>query len=284
VDFMHAARVKRGLGQWAVRIFLLFIVVLTLYPVVWNIYSSFKTNTEFLGNPFTLPQGFAWDNYVRAWSKANIGINFLNSVYSVIILLAVMVVCVVPCSYVLARYKFFGSGAMLGLFMAAIFIKATYIITPLFLQMSSIGLTEKLLPYAILYAVTQFPFSIFLMTGYMRAIPRDFEEAASIDGCGNFRILTQIIAPMAKPGIMTVCMLSAMAIWNEYPVALVMLTQEDIMTVPIGLARLYERQRYATDWGALFAALVIVMIPTIILFSVGQRYLIEGVSAGGVKG
>ena len=281
---MHAARVKRGLGQWAVRIFLLFIVVLTLYPVVWNIYSSFKTNTEFLGNPFTLPQGFAWDNYVRAWSKANIGINFLNSVYSVIILLAVMVVCVVPCSYVLARYKFFGSGAMLGLFMAAIFIKATYIITPLFLQMSSIGLTEKLLPYAILYAVTQFPFSIFLMTGYMRAIPRDFEEAASIDGCGNFRILTQIIAPMAKPGIMTVCMLSAMAIWNEYPVALVMLTQEDIMTVPIGLARLYERQRYATDWGALFAALVIVMIPTIILFSVGQRYLIEGVSAGGVKG
>jgi len=281
---MRTARSKTSLGQWASRIFLLFVTVLTLYPVVWNIYSSLKTNTEFLGNPFSLPQGLAWDNYARAWSSANIGVNFLNSAYAVAILLVVMVVCVIPCSYVLARYKFFGSGAMLGMFMAAIFIKATYIMTPLFLQMNSLGLTEKLVPYAVVYSVTQFPFSIFLMTGFMRAIPRDFEEAAGIDGCGNFRILTKIIAPMATPGIMTVCMLSAIAIWNEYPVALVMLTQEKIMTVPIGLARLYEQQRYATDWGALFAALVIVLIPTIALFSVGQRYLIEGVSAGGIKG
>lgn len=281
---MQTARPKFSLGKWASRIFLLFVTVLTLYPVVWNMYSSLKTNTEFLGSPFSLPQGFAWDNYARAWSRANIGVNFLNSAYAVVILLVVVIVCVIPCSYALARYKFFGSGAMLGMFMAAIFIKATYIMTPLFLQMNSLGLTEKLVPYAILYAVTQFPFSIFLMTGFMRAIPRDYEEAASIDGCGNFRLLTQIIAPMAKPGIMTVCMLSAMAIWNEYPVALVMLTQEKTMTLPIGLARLYEQQRYATDWGALFAALVIVMIPTIILFSIGQRYLIEGVSAGGVKG
>jgi N-acetylglucosamine transport system permease protein len=263
---------------------LLFVTVLTLYPVLWNIYSSLKTNTEFLGNPFSLPQGFAWDNYARAWSKANIGVNFFNSAYAVVVLIAVVVVCVIPCSYALARYKFFGSGAMLGLFMAAIFIKATYIMTPLFLQMSGLGLNEKLAPYAVLYAVTHFPFYIFLMTGFMRAIPRDFEEAANMDGCGNFRVLTQIIAPMAKPGIMTVCMLSAIAIWNEYPVALVMLTQDKVMTLPVGLARLYEQQRYATDWGALFAALVIVLVPTLILFSIGQRYLIEGVSAGGVKG
>ena len=281
---MHAARFKAGFGRWASRIFLLIVTVLTLYPVVWNLYSAFKTNTEFLGNPLALPQGFAWDNFERAWSKASIGVNFMNSVYGVVILLAVVIVCVIPCAYVLARYRFFGSNAMLGLFMAAVFIRATYIMAPLFLQMNSLRLTEMVVPYAVLCAVTQFPFSIFLMTGFMRSIPRDFEEAAGIDGCGNFRILTQIIAPMAKPGIMTVCMLSAMAIWNEYPVALVMLTRETNMTLPIGLARLYERQRYATDWGALFAALMIVLIPTVIFYSIGQRYLIEGVSAGGVKG
>ena len=278
-------KAKSTVIRWVMRLLLLTVTVITLFPVIWNAYSSLKTNAEFLGNPFSLPSGFAWDNFVRAWDVANIAGNFFNSIYVVIITLAVIIVCVIPCSYCLARYKFFGAKAILTLFMVCIFIQATYIMIPLFLQMNNMGWTNMLTPMAVLYAATQFPFSIFLMTGYMRTIPREYTEAAMIDGCSNFRILTQVIAPMAKPGIVTVCMLSALAAWNEYPIALVMLAgSPDKLTLPVGLARLYEIQRFATDWGALFAALTIVLVPTIIMFAVGQRYLIQGISAGGIKG
>jgi N-acetylglucosamine transport system permease protein len=152
------------------------------------------------------------------------------------------------------------------------------------LQMNKLNLLNSLTALGVLYATMQFPFAIFLLTGFLRSIPRDYEEAAMIDGCGPFRILTSIIIPMCKPGIVTVCMISAMAAWNEYPVALVMVTDPTKATLPVGLANLYEIQRYATDWGALFAALVLALIPTVILFIVGQKQLVQGLSVGGVKG
>ena len=105
-----------------------------------------------------------------------------------------------------------------------------------------------------------------------------------IDGCNYFGILWRIIAPMAKPGIVTVLMLSTMSVWNEYVLALVLLTDPAKQTIPVGVAAMYEMQRYATDWGALFAALVLVLLPTAILYAIGQKYLIEGVNIGGVKG
>ena len=275
------------IGRWVVRVFLLIIAVITLFPVVWNAYSSFKTNQEFidfLGNPLSLPQGLEFENYERAWNAASIGDNFFNSILAVAILLTVVTICVVPCSYVLARYTFFGSKVILSTFMVSIFIKATYIIIPLFLLMHGLGLINNVPAYGVLYAVTQFPFSVFLMVGYMRTIPRAYEEAAMIDGCSNFRILTQVIAPMAKPGIFTVLMLSGMAIWNEFPVALVMLTEPEVMTLPAGLAALHIRAGMYTDYVGLLAALMIVLIPIILFYALGQRYLIQGVSAGGVKG
>jgi len=276
-------RARHITSQWIVRLFLIIVTVITIYPVLWNLYSAFKTSAEFLLNPFSLPSGFAWDNFIRASEKVNIAASFVNSLFVTGIAIVVIIICVVPCAYCLGRYKFFGAKPMLALYMVAIFIQSTYIMIPLYLQMLSIGMLDKLVPLGVLYAATQFPFSIFLMTGFMRTIPKDYSEAAMIDGAGNFRVLTQVIAPMAKPGIITVCMLSAMAAWNEYPLALVLLSERNY-TLPVGLQRLYEIQRYATDWGALFAALSIVLVPTIIMFALGQRYLIEGISAGGLKG
>lgn len=278
------APAKTIAGRWLVRLFLIFVTVLTLYPLVWNIYSSFKTNTEFLANPFALPSGLEWSNYARALQKSHLLNNLGNSVYVVLVSLAVLVVCVLPSAYCLSRFRFFGSRFISGMYMAAVFIQATYIMIPLFLQMNQLGWLNMLTPLGVLYATMQFPFSIFLLSGFMRSIPRDYEEAAMIDGCSYYRILRSIIIPMARPGIVTVCMLSAMAAWNEYPVALVLITDLSKQTLPVGLANLYEIQRYATDWGALFAALVMVLVPTILIYAVGQRYLIQGISAGGVKG
>ena len=266
------------------RLFLFLVLVVAIFPLIWNVYSSFKTNEEFLTNPFTLPAGFAWENYVRAFEKSNLLSNIGNSVYVVLVALVVLVLCVIPCAYCLSRFRFPGAKLMLGTYMAAIFIQAAYIMIPLFLQMNSMGWLNQLTPLAILYAVMQFPFSIFLLSGYMRSIPRDFEEAAMIDGCNYWGILRHVIIPMARPGIVTVSMLSAMAAWNEYPIALVLITDAKKQTLPVGLANLYEVQRYATDWGALFAALVMVLIPTVLLFVMGQKYLMQGINVGGVKG
>ena len=122
------------------------------------------------------------------------------------------------------------------------------------------------------------------LQGFMSAVPRDYEESARIDGATNIQLLSRVMVPLAKPGIATITMLSAMGFWNEYPLALVLLTDDAKKTLPIGMANLFEVQKYATDWGALFAGLVIIMIPTMIIYLIGQRYLLQGIGAGGLKG
>ena len=281
---MTAYKTRKLLSNGLLRLTLIGITVVMLYPVFWNIYSSFKTSTEFLGDPFALPASLQWDNYLRALQKTNIPDNFKNSLYVVVVSLLLTALLVVPCSYCLARFRFFGSRLMRGLYMSLIFIQIPCIMIPLFLQLNDLGWLNKLTPLSLLYAVGQVPFSVFLLSGFMRGIPRDYEEAAMIDGCSYFGILWRIIAPMAKPGIVTVLMLSTMSVWNEYVLALVLLTDPAKQTIPVGVAAMYEMQRYATDWGALFAALVLVLLPTAILYAIGQKYLIEGVNIGGVKG
>lgn len=281
---MTAYKIRKLLSDGLLRLTLIGITAVMLYPVIWNIYSSFKTSTEFLGDPFALPASLQWDNYLRALQKTNIPDNFKNSLYVVVVSLLLIALLVVPCSYCLARFRFFGSRLMRGLYMSLIFIQVPCIMIPLFLQLNDLGWLNKLTPLSLLYAVGQIPFSVFLLSGFMRGIPRDYEEAAMIDGCSYFGILWRIIAPMAKPGIVTVLMLSTMSVWNEYVLALVLLTDPAKQTIPVGVAAMYEMQRYATDWGALFAALVLVLLPTAILYAIGQKYLIEGVNIGGVKG
>ena len=281
---MTAYKTRKLLSNGLLRLTLIGITVVMLYPVFWNIYSSFKTSTEFLGDPFALPASLQWDNYLRALQKTNIPDNFKNSLYVVVVSLLLIALLVVPCSYCLARFRFLGSRLMRGLYMSLIFIQVPCIMIPLFLQLNDLGWLNKLTPLSLLYAVGQVPFSVFLLSGFMRGIPRDYEEAAMIDGCSYFGILWRIIAPMAKPGIVTVLMLSTMSVWNEYVLALVLLTDPAKQTIPVGVAAMYEMQRYATDWGALFAALVLVLLPTAILYAIGQKYLIEGVNIGGVKG
>ncbi|MDO4484777.1 MAG: carbohydrate ABC transporter permease [Clostridia bacterium] len=267
-----------------VRLLLVFFALIVLYPMFWNIASSFKTSTEFLENPFAMPGRLEWDNYARALAKSNLLTNFKNTLIVEIVALLTMVLTVIPSAYCLSRFKFFGRKLLNGMYMSMIFIQTPCIMIPLFLAMNRLNLVNKLIPLGVLYAIGAMPFSIFLLSGFMKGIPRDYEDAAMIDGAGWGRILVQIIVPMAKPGIVTVLMLAAMNNLSEYIVALVMLNDPAKYTVPVGITAMYEMQRYATDWGALFAALVMVLIPTAAIYAFGQRYLMEGINVGGVKG
>lgn len=278
------AQIKVRLVRYISRFLLIIVTLVMVYPLIWNLIVSFQTNEEFMTSPFSLPETPQFDNYVRAWGKANMAGYFFNSVFVVILSVAILLVFVVPTSYVLCRYHFMGSKLISNLYMACIFVQATYIMVPLFLQMNNLHMIDNLAALSVIYAVLQFPFSIFLLGGFIRSIPKDYEEAAQIDGCNNWGILLRVIVPMAKPGIATVVILSAMGFWNEYPLALVFIQSEAKRTLPIGLANLFEVQRYATDWGALFAALIIVLVPTIILYVLGQKQLMQGVNIGGIKG
>lgn len=274
---------KVKIGTWVCRFFMILGSLIFLYPLLWNLISSFKGNTEFLTDPFSWPKGLEWGNYVRAFIKANMGQYFLNSVWVVILATALTLLFCIPISYVLSRYKFKGSKMLMNFLVCCLFVQPTYVMVPLFLQMNKLNLLDSLSAMSLVYAVFRFPFSIFLLVGFMKGISPAFEEAAQLDGCSRWQILLHIIVPMAKPGIVTVGMLSAMAYWNEYPLALILIQSPEKKTLPVGLANLFEVQQYATDWGALFAALIIVLVPTLILYMIGQKRLIGGVGLGGVK-
>jgi len=280
----HKRNVKQTISKIILRIIMILFTIVFLFPLVWNLISSFKTNTEYLSNPYSLPSALHFDNYIAAMEKANMASYFGNSVYVVILATILLLLFSVPIAYVLARYKFKGSKLILTVYMGCIFLQATYIMIPLFLQLQAINALNNLNAISLVYAVMQFPFTIFTLHGFISALPSEYEEAARIDGANHFTILTRVVVPLCKPGISTVTMLAAMGFWNEYPLALVLLTDESKKTLPIGLANLYEVQKFATDWGALFAGLIIVLIPTMIIYLVGQKYLLQGIGAGGLKG
>lgn len=275
---------QKVIVKWLTRLFLILVSVIMLYPFIWNIVTSFKTNTEFLTDPFAWPQGMAWDNYARALVKSKMADYIGNSALVVVMTLSLTLIMAVPCSYALVRYKFFGSRLIMGIFMTALFISGQYIIIPLFLQMNKFHMLNSLIGISVVYATFRLPEAIFLLSGYMATIPHDYEEAANLDGCSVFGVFRHIVVPMARPGIATISLLTVMSAWNEYAIALVALQQEEKKTLPVGIANLYEIQQFATDWTGLFAALVLALIPSVIVFLVCEKQLLKGITVGGLKG
>ena len=276
------SKIRAKVIKWVTRLFLILVAIIMLYPLAWNVVSSFKTSTEFLTDPFAWPQGLAWDNYVRAYEKSNLAANIGNSIYVVLETLVIIVVCVVPCSYCLVRYKFPGAKLILNIYMAAIFIQATYIMIPLFLQMNKLNLLNSLTALGVLYATMQFPFAIFLLTGFLRSIPRAYEEAAMIDGCSPLQVFFKILIPILKPTIISTAILELMWVWNDYLLPTLVLDIKKYKTIPMLIQ--YFRGSYGkVEMGPMMASIMLT-IPIIIVYLAGQKYIIKGVAAGAVKG
>ena len=284
MSFNDKIKAKKIASKTLIRIILILVLLIEAYPFLWNIMNSLKTNTEFMTDPMAIPRGLAWDNYARAYVKSELGDYIGNSFLVTILTLAITLFCAVPCSYALVRYQFFGGQLILGVFMTAMFISGNYIIVPLFLQMKSLHMLNSVPGLSFVYASYQIPMAVFLLSGYMSGIPRDYEEAANLDGCGPFAVLRHVIIPLSRPGIATISLLTVMTAFNEYPIALVALSTPEVRTLPVGLANLFQIQQYATDWGAMFAGLVIAMVPTVILFLICEKQLLKGITVGGIKG
>lgn len=281
---MRVENKSEQIKNWILRIVLIFGSLLVIVPLAWTVLSSLKSPSEFTTAPWALPETLKFENYTNAFTKANMGDYFINSIVVTLLALAFLMILAVPSAYALSRYKFIGSNFLKNSYMAGLFIQSVYIIVPLFLIMSDFNLLNNRIALSLVYAVLQLPFSIYILIGFMQSIPKDYEEAAMIDGCGYTRILTSVIVPLAKPGIITVLIFNFMGFWNEYAMAMTFITQDTKKTLPVGLQNLMEVNKFATDWGAMFAGMVIVMVPTIIVYSIFHKKLTEGVNIGGIKG
>jgi len=289
---------KTGVNDKIVKVFIylaLFLLAISIIvPVAWVFMASVKENSEFYGNPWTLPQGLYFQNFADAFTKASMGSYMMNSVIVTALALVLLLVIALPAAYTLARYKFMGSKLLNILFMGGLFINVNYIVVPIFLMLVDADKALKtwigsgfflnnLFITALVYASTALPFTIYLLSGFFVTIPKDYEEAAFVDGSGYFRTMVTIMMPMAKPSIITVILFNFLAFWNEYIISMTLLTKES-KTLPVGLMQLMQAQKAAANYGQLYAGLVIVMLPTLILYMLVQKKLTQGMSLGGLKG
>ena len=285
---------------WCIRILMILFTIIFLYPLFWNLMSAFKTNAEYLTDPYALPVSLNLDNFVAAWQKANIAAYFGNSVFVTVLSTALLLLFVIPISYVLARYRFAGSKLISTIYMACIFLQATYIMIPLFLELQAINGLNNLPVLCLVYAVMQFPFCIFTLQGFMSAVPKDFEESARIDGATNLQLLLKVMVPLAKPGIATLTMFYGVTRWNEYfrsgiyissikkvPLQVILrkfIVDSDVTTI-IGTQNLLNYNDLAKiDYTALqYATIVIAVVPILLIYPLVLKYYTKGIMAGGVK-
>ncbi len=275
-----------------VYVALIALAISIVIPIAWVFMASVKRNSEFIGgdiNPFALPKQFYYQNFIIAFRDAHMGEFFMNTVIVTALALIILLVVALPAAYVLARFKFKGKKFLDLAFMAGLFINVNYIVIPIYLMLSDwnkmlgvrIFLNNRLV-LAIIYAATALPFTIYLLSSYFQTLPRGFEEAAHIDGCGYFSTMIRIMVPMAKPSIITVILFNFLSFWNEYIIAYTLMDGND--TLAMGLKNLMAVQKAAVNYGIMYAGLVIVMLPTLVLYILVQKQLTEGMTAGGLKG
>lgn len=283
-----------------IYICLILLALSILIPVVWVFMASIKTNPEFYGNPWALPKSFYLENFVDAWKTANMGEYFLNSVVVTAMALVLLLLISLPCSYILARMEFKSRKTLSTILKAGLFINLSYIVIPIFLILRdwNMALKDGFLAsifgngflmnnrfiLALIYASTSVPFTVYLLTNFFSSISKSYEEAAYIDGAGYFRTMMDVIVPMAKPAVITVILFNFLSFWNEYILALTIMTDPLKKTLPVGLINLQQVARGAANYGRLYAGLVIVMIPTLIIYILVQKQLTEGMMVGGDKG
>lgn len=272
---------------------LISLAISIIIPVSWVFLASIKTNAEFYGNPWALPQGLNIQNFIDAFQIAQVGDFILNSALVTAMALAILLVVSLPAAYVLARFQFRGRKFFNTLIMAGLFINVNYIVVPIFLMLNGWdkSLAKSGLQFfmnnrfilALVYASTAIPFTVYLLASYFRSLPKAYEEAAEIDGCGYFTTMVRVMFRMAKPSIITVILFNFLAFWNEYIISLTLVQTKALKTLPVGLQNLMSAQKAATNYGPMYAGLVIVMLPTLILYILVQRRLTQGMTLGGLK-
>lgn len=269
-------------AKTAKYIFMLFFSLIAIGPIVWAFISSFKTYAEINSSALSWPSSFNLDNYKAAFMYAPIAKYFLNSVIIVGTSVLVTVTLVAMCAYIISRFNFKLKTLIILLISASLMLPAQAISQPLFAIFQKLGIFDTKLGLIIVYSAMGIPMSFFVMTSYYKAISMALEESAYIDGASFLQTFWHIILPLAKPGLVTIALLQFINTWNEFYFALMLTSGDTARTVPIALN--YYMGTFANNYSALFAAVVMTVLPTIFVFIILQRQVMESLTAGAVKG
>jgi ABC-type glycerol-3-phosphate transport system permease component len=250
----------------------------------WVVMSSLKTNQELFANVWAPPSVPQWANYANAWEKSHMNRYFLNSVLVSGASVVGTALFSAMASYVLARFNFRGNRFLLLLFIAGLALPLQLIMVPIYLMFNRFHLLNSLPALTLMYVTISLPFSIFVLTGFFRSLPRELEEAAVLDGATEYQLFWQVMLPLAQPGLYTVSIFNFLGIWNEYLFAIFLLNDPAKMTVPVGIYNLRNVQGASGDWGSMIAGLIIILVPTFIFYLIFQNRIIGGLTAGALKG
>ncbi|WP_054027602.1 carbohydrate ABC transporter permease [Bacillus sp. FJAT-28004] len=260
--------------------------ICVLYPLLWTVLSALKDNQQFfLGKPWALPNlPLFWSNFTFVWEKYNFAYNFMNSLVVTLVSTAAGVLLSATTAYVIARFTFRGNGLLYYSYLSYMMIPTFLGIIPLFFLMNDLHLTNHLLGLILVYTVSAVPFAVFVLVSFFKSLPRELEEAAAMDGASHYGIFFRIMLPLAKPGLMSVAIITVLNIWNEYVFALVLMNDPTKYTIPVAIAVMQGEMQYRTEWGPLFAALILSMGPMIVFYIMFQKQITGGITAGALKG
>jgi raffinose/stachyose/melibiose transport system permease protein len=269
---------RRAPGRVAVHLLLWGYAVVALLPLVIMVLNSLRPTSDIFTAPLRLPTSPTLQSYGQVWTEASFSTYFLNSL--IVTCGAVLLGTAVSAlaAYPLARYDFFGNRVLGAYFLAGLMLPIRLGLVPIFYLMDSMGLIDSLLGLTLLYAASGVPFCIFVLSAFYRSLPGELDEAARLDGAGEFRIFGQIMLPLVRPALASVMLFQFVPLWHEFLYPLVLLRSDEKFTIPRGLSQFFGE--YTTDWSALFAGLVLATAPLFVLFVLATRQIIAGLTAG----
>jgi raffinose/stachyose/melibiose transport system permease protein len=266
----------------AAGIFLILILFISIGPFLWVLTSSVKANREILTFSFRFANGIRWQNYQNAFMIAPIVRYFKNSIFITSMGMLLNLIVMSMAAYVLSRFEFRGRNVIRALFSMGLLIPGAALLLPLYISVKAVGLYNNAWGIILVYTAFGIPTSVFVMASYFLTIPKEMEESSYMDGAGFFKTFLIIILPLARPAFATAGIMQFLLCWNEFQFALTLTTGHEARTLPVALY--YFKSAFASDYGAMFAAIILVSMPSIIVYIVLQKQVISGLASGSVKG
>ena len=261
---------------------LLLVVFMSLFPVYWTLVNSFRDNTQIMTSFRLVPEQVQPTNYVNVFLRSKIALNFLNSVVIVASKLLLLSFCALTASFAISRYRFKLGYVVYFLFVAQIFVPGITMIGMIYKLLSQLGLLGTKVGIVLLYSTASLPLSIFLLVAFMKTIPGELDESATLDGCTPWQLFGSIILPLSRNGMVVVLIIAFVVSWNDYIWAMLLLPTQTARTFTVALA--FFKTEYYTDYSLLSACVIVGLAPVIVGYAFLQDKLITGLTAASVKG